>query len=54
MAGVTRTITTRLAIEGEAEFKKKISGLNQEYKTLTSELKLVESQFAGQANSRMP
>ncbi len=46
-----RTISTRLAIEGEQEYKQKITQVNSELKTLDSELKLVESQFKGQANS---
>jgi len=46
-----RTISTRLAIEGEKEYKQKINQVNSELKTLDSELKLVESQFKGQANS---
>lgn len=51
MAGVVRTISTRLSIEGDAEYKQKLAGINSEIKTLGSELKLTESQFAGQANS---
>lgn len=46
-----RTISTRLAIEGEQEYKNKISQINSSLKVLDSELKLVESQFRGQANS---
>jgi chromosome segregation ATPase len=46
-----RLISTRLAIEGEQEYKQKIASVNSELKTLDSELKLVESQFKGQANS---
>ena len=51
MAGVKRNISTRLAIEGEAEYKAKLSAINSEHKTLASALKLVESEFAGQANT---
>ena len=47
----TRTISTKLAIEGEAEYRQKISLVNSELRTLSSELKLVESNFAGQQNS---
>src|SRR5574344_2303126 len=51
MAGVVRNISTRMSIEGDAEYKQKLSGINSEIKTLGSQLKLTESQFAGQANS---
>ena len=46
-----RTISTKLAIEGEAEYKKSIQNINSALSTLKSELKLVESNFQGQANS---
>ena len=48
---MVRVISTKLAIEGEAEYKQKIASVNSELKTLDSELKLVESAFKGQANS---
>ncbi len=48
----TRTISTRLAIEGESEYKQKIANVNRSLKTLGSELALVEAQYKGQANSR--
>lgn len=51
MAGSTRTIATRIVLDGEAEFKKQMSSVNSELKTLSSELKLSESEFKGQANS---
>lgn len=41
----------RIGIEGNAEFKAAIKEINDELKTLDSELKLVESQYAGQLNS---
>lgn len=47
----TRTISTRLAVEGEAEYKASLKNINSELGTLKSELKLVESEFSGQANS---
>ena len=47
----TRTISTRLAIEGEAEYKQKISEVNQTLKTLGSELALVEAKYKEQANT---
>jgi DNA repair exonuclease SbcCD ATPase subunit len=46
-----RSISTRLTLEGEAEYKSKMSSVNGEIKTLGSELKLVESRFADNANS---
>lgn len=47
----TRTITTAIKLDGEAEFKKQMSSVNSELKTLSSELKLSESEFKGQANT---
>lgn len=50
MAG-ERKISTRLVLEGEREYRAAISSVNQEYKLLQSQIKLVDSQFAGQKNS---
>lgn len=47
----TRTISTTIKLDGEAEFKKQMSSVNSELKTLSSELKLSESEFKGQANT---
>lgn len=47
----TRTITTRLAIEGETEFKRSMSSANSELKTLRSEMSLADAEFKGQANT---
>lgn len=47
----TRTITTRLAIEGETEFKRSMSDANSELKTLRSEMSLADAEFKGQANT---
>ena len=47
----TRTVTTRLVIDGEAEFKKAITSINAELRKMGSELKLAESKFAEQANT---
>lgn len=47
----TRTISTRLVIDGEAEFKKVITSINAELRKMGSELKLAESKFAEQANT---
>ena len=48
---VTQTIKTRLQLDGEAEHRAQMKSINAEYRALASELKLVESQFKGQANS---
>lgn len=47
----TRTIATKLALEGEGEYKRSLKNINSELGALKSELKLVESEFSGQANS---
>lgn len=47
----TRTITTKLALDGEKEFKQQMSAVNSELKTLSSEMQLAEAKFKGQANS---
>lgn len=47
----SRTITTRLEITGETEFKNAMSRVNSEMRTLKSELALVDAEFKGQANS---
>ena len=44
-------ISTSIKLEGEAEFKKQLSGVNGELKNLNSDMKLVTEQFKGQANS---
>ncbi len=46
-----RTISTRLAIEGDAESKQKVAALNAEFKNQQSALKLVESEYKNAANS---
>lgn len=46
-----RTITTRIALDGETEFKKQLSLVNSELKTLKSEMAYTEATFKGQANS---
>lgn len=46
-----RTISTRLAIEGEAKYRASLSGINSELKALQSALKLTQSEYAGNANS---
>lgn len=51
MAGVVRTIATKLSLEGESEYKTKMAGVNDELKTLGSQLKLVESEYKNNANS---
>lgn len=47
----TRTISTKLAVEGESEYRSSISRVNGEIKTLQSALKLTESEFQLNANS---
>lgn len=47
----TRTITTRLAVEGETEFKRSLSEANSNLKVMRSEMSLVDAEFKGQANS---
>lgn len=47
----TRTISTRLTIDGEKEFKAEMAGVNNQMKNLSSELSLAEAEFKGQANS---
>lgn len=46
-----RTISTRLAIDGEAEYRKAISACASSLSMLKSNLALTESQFKGNANS---
>ena len=47
----TRTISTKLAVEGEAGYKQAIASCNSELSTLKSQLNLVETAFKGNANS---
>lgn len=47
----TRTISTKLAVEGESEYKKAVASCNSELSTMKSSLALVESAFKGNANS---
>lgn len=46
-----RKISTKLAVEGEAEYKQSIASCNSELRTLKSSLALVESEFKSNANS---
>lgn len=46
-----RTIATELILENEDQFKKELNAVNRELGNLSSELKLTESEFRGQANS---
>ena len=46
----TRTISTKLAVEGESEYKKAISACNSELSTLKSSLALTVSEFKNNAN----
>jgi len=47
----TRTISTKISLDGEKEFKTQMSSVNSQLKTLNSEMKLVDAEFKGQANS---
>ena len=47
----TRTISTKLAIEGEAQYRQALSSCNAELKTLKSSLALAESEYKNNANS---
>lgn len=47
----TRTITTRLAVDGETEFKRSLSEANSNLKVMRTEMSLVDAEFKGQANS---
>lgn len=47
----TRTISTRLALDGEKEFKSEMALVNSQMKTLSSEMALASAEFKGQANS---
>lgn len=47
----TRTISTKLAIEGESQYKQALSACNAELKTLKSSLALTESEYKNNANS---
>ena len=47
----TRYISTKVAIEGEAQYQSSVANINRELKVLQSALKLTESEFKGQANS---
>lgn len=46
-----RTISTKLAIDGEAEYKKAISEINSGMKVLRSEMSLAAAEFEGNADS---
>lgn len=46
-----RTITTRLALDGEAAYKAKIKNINAELSLHKSELAKVQAQYKNQANS---
>src|SRR5574344_2161197 len=41
----------KIVVEGEKEFKKALSDINQSFKVLGSEMKLVESEFGKNENS---
>ena len=41
----------KIGVEGEKEFKRALSDINQSFKVLGSEMKLVESEFGKNENS---
>ena len=47
----TRTVSTKVAIFGESEYRASLSRINTELKALQSSLKLTESQYQNNANS---
>lgn len=47
----TRTISTKLAIDGESQYREALKRINSEMKLMQSNLKLVESQFAENSGS---
>lgn len=47
----TRVISTSIKLDGEAEFKRQMSNVNSELKTLRSEMAYSEEAFKGQANT---
>src|SRR5574344_2350456 len=44
-------MASRLALDGEAEFKKAITGINKDLSVLSSEMKKTTAQFDGNADS---
>lgn len=46
-----RVISTRIALDGEREFKDQMAGVNRELRNLGSEMKLAEEKFRGQEKS---
>ena len=46
-----RTVTTKLTLDGEKEFKSQMSAVNSAMRELRSEMGLSEAQFKGQANT---
>lgn len=46
-----RVISTRLSVDGEAEFRKELASVNSALKTTRSELRLATAEFQGQANT---
>lgn len=46
-----RTITTKLAVDGESEYKKALGEVDRSLKTLKTEMGLADATFKGQANS---
>jgi chromosome segregation ATPase len=51
MANVVRTISTRVAIDGEPRYRQAITSINVELTKFQSALKMVSSQYVDNANS---
>lgn len=47
----TRTISTRVAVEGESQYRAAITGINAELRNMQSALKMTESQYKNNATS---
>ena len=48
---MARNITTKIAIDGQAQYTQSVRDINKEIKSLNAALKLVEQEFKGNANS---
>ena len=48
----TTNIGPKIGIDGEAEFRKQITNINQQLKTLGSEMKVISSEFANNGDAQ--
>lgn len=51
LGAVPESVTPRVGLDGENEFKKSINNINNSFEVLNSELRVVNSQFYGNENS---